>query len=213
VLERYVNAVGGAAALRKLSSRVMKGTFELPAEKLSGTAEIIMAAPDRFYSAVSVPGSGDFVQAYADGAGWATSPGQGLREFAGQELAQMRRSSQFPHELRLRDLYTKFQVVEKTTEGDRPAWVLAATAPEGDIEKFYFDAESGLLLRRDSVQVTPEGSLPIEHRYAEYKAVDGVQVPTLLRHKDPSLEWQVKFAEIQHNVPVDPARFAKPQTP
>jgi len=102
------------------------------------------------------------------------------------------------------------RVVEQTLEGDRPVWVLEATPASGHPEQFYFDVETGLLLRRDSLQAAPDGDLPIVHRYSNYKAVDGVQVPSLLRHKDPALEWQVKFTDIQNNVAIDPAKFARP---
>jgi hypothetical protein len=213
LLERYVKAMGGAEALRKITSRVVKGTFEIPGEQVTGTAEIDMASPDGFYSVLNIQGAGEFLQGYDGKVGWASDPGRGLRELSGQELAQMRRSSRFHHELHMAELYPKLRVVEKTMDGDRPVWVLEATPPEGRAERFYFDAETWLLLRHDSMQITPEGELPIEHRYAEYTKVDGVQVPTLLRHKDPGVEWQVKFTDIRNNVAIDPARFSLPKTP
>jgi len=48
VLARYVRAIGGEPALKKLNSRVMKGTFEIQSRNLSGAAELDMQAPDRF---------------------------------------------------------------------------------------------------------------------------------------------------------------------
>ena len=213
VLARYVRALGGEQALRRITSRVMKGKFEVPDQQLSGEAEIDMAAPDSFYSRVRITDAGDYIQAYDGKAGWSSDPQQGVRDVTGRELEELRRSSQFQHELRFRQIFPQVRVLEKTVEEGRQVWVLEATPPNGAAERFYFDAESGLLLRHDSTQFTPEGEVPIEHRYSNYIAVDGVQVPSLLRHKDSSIEWQVKFTEIRNNVAIEAGKFAKPAAP
>jgi len=213
VLAHYVKALGGEPALRKITSRVLKGTFEIDVPQLSGEAEIDMAGPDRFRSLLKIPDAGDILLAYDGKVGWASDPQNGLRDVTGTELDQLRLSSQFQHELRFRELFPKVRVLEKTTEEDHPAWVLEATPVGGSPEKFYFDAETGLLLRHDSTQASPDGDVPIEHRYSLYISVDGVQVPTLLRHKDAAREWRVKFTEIRNNVAIDPSLFEKPAAP
>jgi len=210
ILQRYVQALGGERAIRKITSRVMKGKFEAPIQQMTGEAVIYTAAPDRFYSRVTIPDVGEFVSAFDGKVGWSSDPEGGAREMHGQELLNMRRSSQFQHELRFREIFPQVRVLEKASEGDRPVWVLEATPAEGGPEKFYFDAETGLLLRHDSTQFSQGEEVPIEHRYSNYAPVDGVQVPRLLRHKDPKVEWQVTFSEVRQNVPVDAAGFSMP---
>ena len=213
VLERFVRALGGEKALRKVTSRVMKGKFEAtrgdPPQTITGEAEVVAVAPDRFYSRVNLGEQGEFVSAFDGQVGW-SSNSDGVRVMQGKELEEMRRSSQFQHEMRFRELFPQQRVLEKSEEEGRPVWVVEATPPGGTPEKFYFDAESGLLLRHDSVQVTPDNEVPIEHRYSDYAPVDGVLVPHLLRHKDPNVEWQVTFTEIRQNVAVDAALFSMP---
>jgi len=210
ILQRYVQALGGERALRKITSRVMKGKFEAPIQQMTGEAEIITAAPDRFYSRVTIADVGEFVSAFDGKVGWSAEPNGGVREMHGQELLNMRRSSQFQHELRFREIFPQVRVLEKASDGDRPVWVLEATPPEGGPEKFYFDAVTGLLVRHDSTQFSQGEEVPIEHRYSNYAPVDGVQVPHFLRHKDANVEWQVTFTEVRQNVPVDAARFSMP---
>jgi hypothetical protein len=191
----------------------MKGKFEAPAQSLVGEAEILSAAPDMYYSKVTLVNEGTFISAFDGKIGWSSDPRGGVREMQGQELDQMRRSSQFQHELRFRELFPDLLVLEKTSEEGRPVWVLQATPRDGSPEKFYFDAESGLLLRHDSLQTIADSVIPMEQRYTEFAPVDGVQVPHVLRHKDPNVEWQVTFTEIRQNAPLDAARFAKPAAP
>jgi len=210
VLAHYVRALGGQAALQKLTSRLMKGAFEIPAANVSGSAELDMQAPDRFFSSVSIPDGGDHILVFDGKTGWSREPGSGLREITGLELDQLRRSSQFLYESRLRSLFRDVRVVKQTTEQHRPVWLLEATPAAGPPEQFYFDVETGLLLRHDSLQATSEGEVPVQHRYANYVSVDGVQVPSLLLHHDPHIDWQVKFTEIRHNLAMDPAKFARP---
>ena len=213
LLARYIRALGGEAALKKITSRRMKGKFEAPIQQMIGEAEILTASPDRFYSRVTIPDQGEFISAFDGKVGWSRDSRNGLREMKGQELENMRRSSQFQHELRFREIFPQLRVLEKSLEEGRPAWVLEATPPGGSPEKFYFDAESWLLVRHDSVQLTPNSEVPIEHRYSDYAPVDGVQVPRLLRHKDPNVEWQVTFTEITQNVSLDAAQFSMPAAP
>ena len=210
VIARYVRALGGEAVLKKVTSRVLKGTFEVPSQNVTGEAEVVMAAPDRFYSLVKLSDEVRFIQAFDGKAGWSYDPQRGLRDLAGAELEQMRRSSQFEYELRFRELFPESRVINRVSEGARTAWVLEATPAGAPAEKFYFDTETGLLLRHDSVQAGFEGDVAIVHRYSDYASFDGVQVPTVLKHTDPQVEWQVKFTDVHNNVPVDQSKFTKP---
>ena len=210
LLDAYIKAIGGAEQVRKFSSRIMKGTFELPAMGITGTAEIYMAAPDKFYSLVRIDQVGEYAQGFDGQVGWSSDPTSGLREFAGEELAQIRRHSQFYHDLRFRDLYAGRRVTGKIKVGEKDAWVMEAKAADSTPEKFYFDAESGLLVRHDAVQITPEARIDVEQYYSEYSVVDGLRLPMMLRHVDPQNTWQVHFTEITHNQPIEAAKFAKP---
>jgi hypothetical protein len=206
----YLKAKGGAELERKFSSRVMKGTFEVPAQAITGIAEMYMAAPDKFFSVVRVDQFGDFAQGFDGRVGWSSDPNVGLREFSGEELAQIRRHSQFYHDLRFSELYAGRRVTGKIKVGDKDAWVLEALPKDAPPEKFYFDVESGLLVRHDAVQITPEGRLDVEQYYSDYSPVDGLLIPLLLRHVDSQITWQVRLTVITHNVPVEAAKFAKP---
>ncbi|HMD31557.1 MAG TPA: hypothetical protein VKG84_06585, partial [Candidatus Acidoferrales bacterium] len=210
VLARYVRALGGEPALRKITSRSMRGTFEIPSRQITGEAEIDTASPDRFYSLLKISDAQQYIQAFDGKAGWSYDPQSGYTDLAGKELAQMRRGAQFEYELHFRELFPQLRIIEKATEENHPAWVVEATPPGEGPEKFYFDVETGLLLRHDSFQDTPDGEVAVVHRYSEYVAVDGVQVPTLLRHTDPAITWQVKFTDVHNNVPMDLAVFSKP---
>jgi len=90
------------------------------------------------------------------------------------------------------------------------AYVLEATAADGGIERFYFDAKTGLLLRRSTGYETFLGSVPLEADYSGYRAVDGVQVPFTTAWWAGGNAWTVRWREVKNNVPLDGMSFEAP---
>ena len=210
VLDAYFKAVGGVDKMRQFSSRVMKGSFAAPAMGVTGTAEIYKAAPDKMFSLVHIESVGDFAQGYDGQVGWSSDPNSGFRELAGEELSDSRRQSQFYHELHFSELYPVRRVIGKVKVDEKDAWVVEAAAPEAPPEKFYFDVVSGLMVRHDSVQITAQSRVSIEQYFSDYTLVDGLRLPTTVRHIDPQITWEVHFTDIAQNVPIEASKFAKP---
>ena len=88
------------------------------------------------------------------------------------------------------------------------AMLIGVTTPE----KFYFDIESGLLLRNDWEAKTPGGPLPRSYYLEDYREVDGIKFPHTFRQPETDIPgWTFKITEIKHNVSVDDAKFKKPE--
>jgi hypothetical protein len=88
--------------------------------------------------------------------------------------------------------------------------VIEATPAEGSLEKFYFDANTNLLVRHDSEVESPQGKLLMEAYPENYKAVDGVQIPHTIKQVNPAMTIVIKFTEVKNNVEIDDAKFNKP---
>ncbi|HEY7912794.1 MAG TPA: hypothetical protein VIG62_12845 [Blastocatellia bacterium] len=210
VLKKHVDAVGGKAALEKASSRLEKGSLDIPAMGASGTFEVYSKAPNKTLTVVTIDGAGVFLQGYDGKTGWDKDPFQGLRELSGTELATRRRASEFYGELKFKELYPKTAVTGKSKVGEREVYVVEATPAEGDPEKFYFDTQSGLMLRNDSVVDGPQGRMPTETYFEDYKAVDGIMRPHTLRQSNSAISFVIKLTEVKHNAAIEDAKFAKP---
>ncbi|MBI1749910.1 MAG: hypothetical protein HY234_06905 [Acidobacteria bacterium] len=212
VLAKYVQAVGGKAAIEKLSSRVTKGTVDPGGGPVLGL-EINEKAPDKFLSQVDVPGLGAVRQGFDGTVAWESNPQQGVQELGGTMLAAARRNAQFYRWLRMRELFAKLDVPGTTKVGDREAYVLEATPQAGYAERFYFDTETGLLLRREYKVDGPDNVIAFEMYYDDYREVDGIKLPFALRRVGPDNVLLLRYSEIKHNVALDDARFAKPAIP
>ncbi len=212
VVAKYVRAIGGKAALEKVKSRVTKGTLDPGGGQIS-TLQITEKAPDKFLQELEVPGIGAINEGFDGKMGWEWNSQEGVQEMTGTSLAARRRNAQFYRWLRMRELFAKLEVSGTEKVGDRTTYVLEATPQEGYAEKFYFDTETGLLLRRDYRLDGPDGVIAFEMYYEEYRVVDGLKLPFTLRRVGPENVLLLKFTEIKHNVELDDARFAKPVSP
>lgn len=210
ILDRYVQATGGRAAWRKLTSRHSTGTIEAPALSMSGTIDIFEKAPNRVLAVIVMAGA-SFRQGFDGTVAWSDDPQNGLRELNGPELAETRRDADFYHPLDLRQLYSKFTVRGVEKVGEREAYAVEATPPEGgEPERVYFDKGTGLLLRLVSHRHSPEGSEEVEQDFEDYREVDGIMLPFLVRQTSESTPLTIRVSEVHHNVPMDDSQFAKP---
>ncbi len=108
---------------------------------------------------------------------------------------------QFFNAAGIRKRYAKVVTVGADDVRGRASWVVEATPEEGGLpERLWFDAASGLLLRRHRQRATLVGPLPEEYEYDDYRTVDGVLVPFLLQWSRADYQVTHRFATVQHNV-------------
>jgi outer membrane lipoprotein-sorting protein len=218
ILNKYVAAIGGQAAIDKLKTRVMKGTIAT-ANGQTLTYEIAQAAPDRAYE-MFVSQRGTMERAVNGNMGWEKNP-QGVHDLAGQQLADLKASLQLFRNLKLKEQYTSVRLGGKSKIGDREVYVMTGTTADKKRERLFFDAENGLLLRRVTYTETMIGTIPEQTDFEDYRDVEGVKMPFTVRLSAIDVGNPVStrtFTEVKINVPVDDSKFnkpaaAKPSTP
>ena len=97
--------------------------------------------------------------------------------------------------------------------GDREAYVLAGVEEGQPPVKFYFDEQSGLLVRLVRYADSPLGLDPTQIDYSDYRNVDGVEIPFRWTLAQPGGKSTIEVQKIQQNVSIDNSRFAKPIGP
>jgi zinc protease len=210
ILDKYVQAIGGKAAIQKQTSRVSKGTFDIPAMGAGGPITIYSKAPNKTLLVIEIAGFGTIQQAFNGTVGWAQEPQSGLRELTGTELAAAKREGEFYSDIKIKEMFTKLTVTGKAKVGSNEAYVIDAVPTAGEPQKMYFDTQSGLMLRMDVTQEGPQGKVPFEIYFENYKEVDGIKMPFLMRRNSPAISFTITLEEVKHNVPIDDAKFNKP---
>jgi photosynthetic reaction center cytochrome c subunit len=210
IINKYVTAIGGQAAIDKIKTRVMKGTIA-NANGQALTYEIVQAAPDRAYESFVAP-RGGMERAVNGNMGWEKNP-QGVRDIMGGQLADLKMSLQLFRNLKLKEQYTSLRLGRKDKIGDREVYVITATTADKKRERLFFDVENGLLLRRITYTETMIGIIPEQTDFEDYRDVEGVKLPFIIRLSpvDVGNPGSTRtFTEIKLNVPVDDSKFNKP---
>jgi zinc protease len=210
IVDKYVEASGGRAAFEKLTSQVSKGTFELDQMAGEATQEIYAKAPNKVLFVTDSPSFGVVQRGYNGTAGWQDTPQTGLADITGDELAALKREADFYREIHLKDVYPKMTVKGKDSIDGHDAYVVEAVPTEGAAMTLSFDAASGLLERAQTVADSAMGKTDVETTLGDYRDVDGVKLPFLIRSSLGQFAFTIKLTEIKHNVPIDDAKFNKP---
>lgn len=210
LLDKYVTALGGKAAIEKVTSRISTGTFQVPDDSLQGTVTFYAKAPNKRRYTIDIPGFGQIDQCFDGITGWARNPQVGLRDLNETELAQERISADFYAALNIRTTFSGLVVKGKEKVGERDAYVLEGKESTGGPRVMYFDTGTGLLIRVTVERESPEGKVTVENYLDDYHEVDGVKVPHLLTQVQPLLRIVTQVTEVRNNAPVDDALFEKP---
>jgi hypothetical protein len=207
VLEKYVQALGGREALARVTTRVVKGS-RVGADGVLVPEEIYQKSPDKLFVMTSYPNI-TFRSGFDGARAWARDS-KGTDQLNDQFAEALRREAELFNGARLRELYPKMTVVSRELLGGRETYVVSAPASDGGGERLYFDAQTGLLVRRYLEFKTALGPTPVRVDYEDYREVDGVKLPFQLRWSNPRYSWGRKVDEIKHNVPIDDAKFDPP---
>ncbi|HEY3971733.1 MAG TPA: c-type cytochrome [Candidatus Sulfotelmatobacter sp.] len=208
LLDKYVQAAGGAAAIDKVTSRIMKGTIDFGGK--SFPIDIYGKDPDERISFTHMP-EGDSITAFNGREGWLASPGRpGIREMHGSELDAASMDADVQLATHLKGMFSELQAQGTEKVGDRKAYVVVGMRTGNTPIRLYFDEQSGLLVRLVRFADTALGWLPTQIDYADYRDANGVKIPYRWTLARPSGRFTIQVSDVKQNVPVEDAKFVKP---
>jgi hypothetical protein len=213
ILAKYAEALGGVPAIDKIKSRTMKGSW-LTSNGMTLGYEVYQVAPDRIYTVLNTPKQGVIERGYNGKIGWEKSQ-RGVRELEGTELFYLRRFPDLMKDIKLQGQFTRLGFGGKDKINGKDVYVLRGLGVDGKGERLFFDAQTGLLVRRITTTPTIVGLIPEQVDYEDYREVDGVKLPFTIRITsiDSFYSSTRTFTEIKLNAPVDETKFEKPAAP
>ena len=212
VFDKYLAAVGGAEAAAKFQTMVVKGTREASQGRV-WPFEATAKGPDKFLMTFEVPQQGTVRQALNGAAGWVSNP-RGTRALGPAEVSDAKRAAAIFGVVKFRPAPT-MRVAGRRKVGDRDAVVVVDRPAEGVQQRYFFDAQTGLLLRIVTLTDTPLNQIPDQVDFEDYRDVDGVKLPFLVRvsNIDTFYNSTRKITEVRHGVPVEDTIFDMPPAP
>jgi hypothetical protein len=214
ILDKYIQAVGGPQKLAALTSFVARGTYE--GFDAAAPVEILAKAPAQRAMVVHAIGEGgakkESTTVYDGRNGWVAARNTlvPMITMTGGSLDGARVDAQLSFPGQIKQILTNWSSDFQDAKIDnRPVQIVQGTIGNS-LVKLYFDKESGLLLRQLRYADTVVGPNPTQIDYSDYRDVSGIKLPFHLVVSWTDGRSIIEIQEMQLNVPIDAARFAKP---
>jgi len=235
ILDKYIQASGGARLLSGLTSISGKGTsVGFGGFGGGGDVELVAKAPDKRATIIifkEQTGRGDEIRAYDGRSGWVRTPLNAIGEFQllGGDLDGARFDAQLSFPGRIKQILTNLKSGPPTTITDLPAPtsqsavqadaalgqshvvdVVQGNGPRGLLVTLYFDKQTSLLLRELRYGNSPIGRVPTQVEFADYRDLNGIKLPFRITYAWLGGRDSIVLNEIKTNTAVDETKFGKP---
>jgi tetratricopeptide (TPR) repeat protein len=207
LIDKYVQALGGATAIGNVVSRVESGVATVHGQPVR--IDVFTQSPDR-RALISHLREGDNSQVFDGQTGWAIVPGRPLYDLHGTDMESARIAADLQFPLHLQQMFPELRVEYPENINARQVDVLFAIREGQPALKLYFDQHSSLLVRLILYDDSPLGRNPLQFDYGDYRNVDGVQAPFQITVSQPGNSWTVQLQSIRQNIPIDAAEFSRP---
>jgi hypothetical protein len=217
LLDKYIQALGGAQRLAGLTSYIATGT-STGYEGLGGggSFQIFAKAPDMKTTQIIFkdhPERGDSTRVYNGKQGWVKQPRAFVpnMELTGNQLAAARFDAQMAFAGQIKTLFNNWRVGAPDTIGDKEVYVVQGGTANGVLATLYFDKDSGLLLRIVSYTPSPIGRISTQSDFGDYRDVNGIKFPFTYTFSWLDGRDSFKLTGVQVNVPIPADKFTRPQ--
>ena len=212
IYDKYVAAVGGQEAAAKFRTQVVRGTREA-SQGRSWPFEATSKGPDKFLMAVQVTQFGTVSQAVNGAAGWVSNP-RVTRALTPSEFNDLKFAAGLLGVIKFRPSPT-MRSVGRRKMGDRDVYVVVDRPSEGVSRRYFFDAQTGLLLRVSTLTDTVLNPIPDQVDFEDYRDVEGARVPFVVRvsNIDTSFSYTRNITEVRPGVAVEDKLFDMPPAP
>lgn len=223
ILAKYVEALGGEQALRKVTTRVVTASEDVPtgpggSVMVPGRLQRYMKAPNLRLDVLETPKV--TIRSGFDGTkAWSENARGRVSVLPSPDQERAKRAADFYQSLDLKQDYTKLRVLGIRKVNDRDAYVLVGSVQGDTPERLYFDTQTGLLLQKSTYLPTAIGKSPFNIDYGDYRDTgSGTKYPFLIRYSPPtprsvlSSQSTIHVQTVQDNVSINDAKFMRPKS-
>jgi hypothetical protein len=209
LLQLSIDKSGGAEAYARAKNMTASGTVEMPAQNITGTIAIFEEG-EKSYMAMDIAGIGKIEGGFDGETAWENSALQGPRILEGEEKVEAKRAARLSLLTDWRNDYKSARTVGSEDVDGKPAWKVEMTPKEGKPETFYFDRDSGLLVRIAAVRSTPLGDVATQSTMSDFRSVDGILTPFTQTETAMNQSIVTHLKSVSYNVPLPKDRFDLP---
>lgn len=217
ILDKYIEAIGGAQKVDMIMSVVEKGVSSgYGPESAERKLEIYAKAPNMRTQIIHTD-NGDSTTTTNGRLGWISAPLRPVpvMELTGGDLdgAKADAAMEFPG--MLKQAFTQWRTGAPEIVNDKRALVIqgiagSETPGNRTMVTLYFDPETNLLVRMRRYAASVVGRMPTQYDYSDYRDVNGVKMPFKWTQMWLDGRENVELNSIQINTAIDASKFDKP---
>jgi len=217
VLDKYIQAVGGAQRLATLTSFVAKGLYEgFDTGDSKIPFDIYAKAPAQRTQIAHAVGEGgapkDSTSTFDGRNGWVAARNTlvPVLSLTGGNLDGAKVDAQLSFPGQIKQVLTNWSSdFPEAKIDEHPVQIVQGTSGKS-VVKLYFDKGSGLLVRQVRYADTIVGPNPTQVDYSDYRDVSGIKMPFHVVISWTDGRTTIDLQNVQLNAAIDAARFAKP---
>jgi hypothetical protein len=224
IISKYIQAIGGEAAIRKVTSRVIMGTQDVgsgvTADRSTLTAQLErdQKAPNLLVNTLKTD-KFTTMNGFDGTVAWNQDAKGTVNPIANPYQGRAKWTSDLYEPLDLKMEYPRLAVRGMQKVNGHDAYQVIGMPMNDTPERLFFDAQTGLLLRKITVTTTAAGNLPAQVDYDDYRDTgSGVKIPYTI-HMVPitpgdsvATQTTIHIQKVQDNAAVDGSKFTKPES-
>ena len=210
LFDKYVQAIGGADRVARLTSYVGRGTYEgFDTAFEKRPVEIYAKAPNQQTTVVQLA-TGRSTRVFDGRSGWMAGGDQPvpLLTLTEGNLDRARLEAIVSFPAGIKQAFPRWRVGRTAIDGNE-VYIVQGMGAAQALANFYFD-QAGLLVRFVRWTRTPVGFIPTQVDFADYRDVAGVKVPFDRKVTQTYMQAHVLLTNVQPNVAIEASRFAQP---
>ena len=209
VIARNLEAKGGLARMRAIQT--VKQTRRMNLQGIDSPVTAYTKRPNLVRQEVSAGGK-LVVMAFDGTTPWIVNPLAGTSspvQLMGPQADAIRQDSDFDGPLvDYRSKGTSIELVGTEPLGAGKAYHLKVTSRTGFVQHYYLDTETALEVK----VVLEAGETTIEQELSDYREVEGIKIPFLVRMSANGVrQGEIRVEKVEFNVTLDDAIFRMPK--
>lgn len=214
LMAKSIEAAGGEANWRRITSRVTIADIDFVNQGVKGTSTSYAKFPNKSASETTMTALGKTIAKgfeFFDGTkGEELYTFAPVEKYAGKKLEDVRLGADMISLLNWKTNYKTIEVKGIEKVGDEDCYVVEFTPEKGTKVTELYSTKTFLLLKRRGVvsSSTSEQTLPYSITFSDYRDVDGIKLPFKMVSTSPSMGDIINIVKsVKHNDSIDDKMF------
>jgi hypothetical protein len=209
VLNRWIEAGGGAPRIGSIKAMESRAILEFADgdKKMEVTQRKWIAADGRYRIETETAAGGVGVEAYDGKVAWRKHDRLGVGFLTPQELNRTLYFEDLRHMLKIELKYPARRLLSDAVVSGRPCHVLAMSGRVDTVEKWFFDAASGELVRCEELTL-PLRNVTASVEFSDPRNVNGLVLPFVEHHTAGGSVFVIRRQSVTVDPPLDAVNFS-----